>query len=216
MQEFRIQTSTFAPEFGRTPGGQISIVTRSGTNQFHGTASTTCGMMFLMPTTGSMDLPISVASQTGRTSERLRRHVQRSHTEKPDILLLLLRRPPVAAPKTSLSTVPDASFTPGTTNSRQNAVAAMQPFFNAFPLPNANSPEIYTLCTTSTDPTCPASGMQATGTAAFNATYSNRSTLDATSLRLDHRVNDKLTLFGRYNYAPSGTCSAREPIATWL
>src|SRR5216684_480217 len=38
LQEFRIQTSTFAPEFGRTPGGQISMVTRSGTNQFHGTA----------------------------------------------------------------------------------------------------------------------------------------------------------------------------------
>jgi hypothetical protein len=37
LQEFRIQTSTYAPEFGRTPGGQISIVTRSGTNQFHGT-----------------------------------------------------------------------------------------------------------------------------------------------------------------------------------
>src|SRR5579859_894282 len=37
MQEFRVQTSSFAPEFGRTPGGQISIVTRSGTNSFHGT-----------------------------------------------------------------------------------------------------------------------------------------------------------------------------------
>jgi len=37
LQEFRIQTSTYAPEFGRTPGGQISIVTRSGTNQWHGT-----------------------------------------------------------------------------------------------------------------------------------------------------------------------------------
>src|SRR5215467_14441757 len=36
MQEFRVQTSSFAPEFGRTPGGQISIVTRSGTNAFHG------------------------------------------------------------------------------------------------------------------------------------------------------------------------------------
>ena len=36
LQEFRIQTSTYAPEFGRTPGAQISIVTRSGTNQFHG------------------------------------------------------------------------------------------------------------------------------------------------------------------------------------
>ena len=37
LQEFRIQTSTYAPEFGRQPGAQISIVTRSGTNQFHGT-----------------------------------------------------------------------------------------------------------------------------------------------------------------------------------
>src|SRR5437899_3327772 len=37
LQEFRIQTSTYAPEFGRMPGGQISILTRSGTNQFHGT-----------------------------------------------------------------------------------------------------------------------------------------------------------------------------------
>src|SRR5260370_5782396 len=36
MQEFRNETSTYAPEFGRTAGGQISIVTRSGTNQFHG------------------------------------------------------------------------------------------------------------------------------------------------------------------------------------
>jgi hypothetical protein len=38
IREFRVQTASFAPEFGRTPGGQISIVTRSGTNQFHGTA----------------------------------------------------------------------------------------------------------------------------------------------------------------------------------
>src|SRR5262249_30491624 len=37
LQEFRIQTSSFAPEFGRTPGGQVSIVTRSGANTFHGT-----------------------------------------------------------------------------------------------------------------------------------------------------------------------------------
>ena len=36
IQEFTIQTSTFAPEFGRTPGGQVSIVTRTGTNHFHG------------------------------------------------------------------------------------------------------------------------------------------------------------------------------------
>jgi hypothetical protein len=38
LEEFRIQTSTFAPEYGRTPGAQISVVTKSGTNVFHGTA----------------------------------------------------------------------------------------------------------------------------------------------------------------------------------
>lgn len=38
MQEFRIETSSYAPEFGRSPGAQISIVTKSGTNQWHGTA----------------------------------------------------------------------------------------------------------------------------------------------------------------------------------
>jgi hypothetical protein len=38
MQEFRVLTSTFAPEYRRTPGGQVVILTRSGGNQFHGSA----------------------------------------------------------------------------------------------------------------------------------------------------------------------------------
>jgi hypothetical protein len=33
-----VRTSNFAPEFGRTPGAQISVVTRSGSNDWHGTA----------------------------------------------------------------------------------------------------------------------------------------------------------------------------------
>jgi hypothetical protein len=30
LEEFRIQTSSFAPEYGRTPGAQVSVLMKSG------------------------------------------------------------------------------------------------------------------------------------------------------------------------------------------
>jgi hypothetical protein len=38
IQEFQVQTSGVSPEFGRFAGGVVSMTTKSGTNQFHGTA----------------------------------------------------------------------------------------------------------------------------------------------------------------------------------
>jgi hypothetical protein len=38
VQEFRILTSNYSAEFGRNPGGVVEIVTKSGTNELHGTA----------------------------------------------------------------------------------------------------------------------------------------------------------------------------------
>jgi hypothetical protein len=202
MQEFRIQTSTYAPEFGRTPGGQISIVTRSGTNQFHGTAFDYLrndvfdannwfnGVNILNPT----PLPKAKERQNdfgGTLSGPI--------IKKQTFFFFSYEGLRLRLPQTTLTFVPDASFTPGgTTNSRQNAIPALQPYLNAFPLPNPTSTEI--LCDPNTT-YCPPSGIS--GSAAFNASYSNPGSLDAYSLRIDHKLTDKLTVFGRYNYSPS-------------
>ena len=184
MQEFRIQTSTFAPEFGRTPGGQISIVTRSGANQFHGTAfeyfrNDVLDANAWFNTSVTPPLPKAEERQNdfggvfGGPIIKDRTFFFFSYEG------LRLR-----LPQTTLSIVPDL-------NARQspNANPAMQPFLNAYPLPTGAE-----ILDQNGNPT---------GTASFNLTYSDRSTLNATSLRLDHKLNDKLSLFGRYNYAPS-------------
>ena len=91
LEEFRIQTSTFAPEYGRTPGAQISVVTKSGTNTFHGTA-------FEYFRNDKLDANDWFANRNGsgeaRTAaERFRRRAGRPDQERQALLLRLVRRP---------------------------------------------------------------------------------------------------------------------------
>jgi len=38
IEEFKIQTSTYDASYGRNPGASVDVITKSGTNHFHGTA----------------------------------------------------------------------------------------------------------------------------------------------------------------------------------
>ena len=38
VQEYRVTTSNFEPQYGRASGGIVNVATKAGTNQFHGTA----------------------------------------------------------------------------------------------------------------------------------------------------------------------------------
>jgi len=61
---------------------------------------------------------------------------------------------------------------------------AIAPFLEAFPKPNG-------------------AVSAASCTGVFIGTYANRATLDAGSIRIDHRFGDRFSIFGRYNDAPS-------------
>jgi hypothetical protein len=176
MQEFRIQTSSFAPEFGRTPGGQISIVTRSGTNAFHGT-------VFEYLRNSALDARSWFVNFNGLAKPAERQNdfggVLGGPLRKDKTFFffsyegLRLRQP-----STQQTAVPDSA-------SRQQAPASMRPFLNAFPVSNGIA--------------------LAGGLAQFNAGFSNPSELNAYSIRVDQAISSKLSLFGRYNYSPSSS-----------
>ena len=174
MQEFRVQTSSFAPEFGRTPGGQISIVTRSGTNAFHGT-------LFEYFRNDVLDARDWFVNFNGLAKPAERQNdfggvfggpILKDRT----FFFFSYEGLRLRQPSTQQSAVPDVA-------SRQAAPTTMRPYLNAFPVPNGAA--------------------LGAGLAQFNASYSIPSTLDAYSVRVDHVVNSKLSVFGRYNYSPS-------------
>ena len=174
LEEFRIQTSTFAPEYGRTPGAQISVVTKSGTNTFHGTA-------FEYFRNDKLDANDWFANANGLVRPELRQNdfggVLGGPIKKDKLFFfgsyegVRVRQPHVAN-----------AYEP-TLASRKEAPAAVQPLLNAFPLPNG--PDL------------------GNGTAQFTAGYSDPSSLDSYGIRIDYLLSSKIGIFGRYSDAPS-------------
>jgi len=184
LEEFRIQTSTFAPEYGRAPGAQISVVTRSGTDTFHGT-----GFEYLR--NDKLDANDWFANRNDLARPELRQNdfggVLGGPIKKDKLFFfgsyegLRVRQPQVAN-----TYVPSLA-------SRQNAPAVVRPLLNAFPLPNG--PDL------------------GNGTAAFSASYSDPATLNSYGIRIDYLLSQRVAIFGRYSDAPSeidqrGTSSA--------
>jgi hypothetical protein len=176
LQEFKILTSTYAPEFGRVPGAQVLVQTRSGSNQLRGS-------LFEYFRTGALNANDWFANRNGLPKPGLNHHDFGGVLGGPIIKGktfffasyegLRLRLPQVATVD-----VPSMS-------ARDIASEQVRPFLNAFPLPNGNE--------------------TADGFARFSASYTDQAFLHATSIRIDQRLSDKLSLFGRYSHGISET-----------
>jgi len=190
LQEFRVQSSTYSAEYGRSPGGQFSLGTRAGTNVLHGGA-------FDYLRNNFFDANDWFNDHYGQPIPALRQNDFGGTLGGPVFIPKLYNgedrtfffvayeglrlQQPTAA---TIQYVPDQFL-------RQQAVPAIQPILNAFPLPNGQD-----------------YGTQASpGFAQFIAPYSLPSSIDSTSVRLDHSLTHKLSLFFRFGYSPSATVS---------
>jgi hypothetical protein len=176
LEEFRIETSSFAPEFGRSPGGQVVLTTRSGTNQFH-------GAVFEYFRNDVLDANDWFANAAG-----LNRAPERHNDfggvfggpiwKDKTFFFFSYEGARLRLPNSDVDTVPSAF-------ARSSTPTALAPFLNMFPKPTGQ-------------PTSP-TGL----TAPYTAVWSDQATLNATSLRIDHNFNARFSAFARYNYAPS-------------
>jgi Carboxypeptidase regulatory-like domain/TonB dependent receptor/TonB-dependent Receptor Plug Domain len=177
VQEFRVETSSYAPEFGRTPGGQVIISTRSGTNQFHGD-------LFDYFRNDVLDANDWFANAAGKPRAAERQNdfggvfggpIWRDKT----FFFFSYEGLRLRQPQAMVIQVPSLAW-------RASAIPAAAVILNAYPKPDANatvSPDGYA--------------------SPFTGVWSNPVTMDAVSFRIDHTFNTRVSVFERYNRSPS-------------
>jgi hypothetical protein len=181
LEEYKIQTSTYAAEFGRQPGGQVSLVTRSGTNVFHGS-------LFEYLRNDALDAR-DYFNRPPAPKPALRQHQFGGTLGGPIVKDAMFFFASYEGQRLRLPAA-GSTYVPSL---RLRALAAdgVKPFLAGFPQPDPATPE-----------QLDASG-QPSGWTLYSYAVSNPSTLDAGSVRVDHNIGGKLLLFGRFNNSPS-------------
>lgn len=197
LQEFRVLSSSYSAQYGRTPGGQFSLATRSGTNAFHGSAFDYLRNNFFDANDWFNDHygePIPALHQNdfgGTLGGPIRIPRIYDGREKTFFFVsyegLRLTQPKAAA----IQYVPDAYM-------RQSAPAVLQPLLNAYPLQNG------------VDYGTPSSP----SLAEFIRSFSLPSRIDSTSIRIDHAFTPSLSGFFRAGYTPSSASSRSLSVIT--
>lgn len=196
VEEFKIQTSTYSAQFGRQPGGQVQIVTRSGASDFHGS-------IYDYVRNDKFDANNFFNNANGIERQPLRQNQFGGTFSGPVILPNFGEGGPLLdkskrtffffayeglrlrLPNSINTLVPSLRL-------RQVANPALRAVLNAFPLPTGPEELVTNIF-----------GERVPGGARFIGSYSDPKSSDTYSLRIDHNINDKLQVFGRYSDTPS-------------
>lgn len=186
LQEFRIESSTYSAEYGRTPGGQFAMVTKSGTSTWHGSAFDYFRNAALDANNWFNDHTVPVTPRAAEHQNDFGGTVG-GYLPLPTTIignnrtffffsyegLRLLQ--PIAA---NLNAVPSLALRNATSGTLQQAL-------KAFPMPSAGMADL------------------ASGLSPFVAGWSNPSNADATSVRFDRDITTRVHTFFRFADSPS-------------
>lgn len=189
MSEVQIQTSNYSAQYGRQPGAQVSLVSRSGTNKFSGSVfnylrnSATDANDWFSNSLGFEKVPGRQNNFGGALGGPVQ--IPRIYNGKDKTffffsyegLRLSLPQP------TRAFTVPAACL-----HNNPALNPYLQALVNAFPVPNTN-------------PGSCAPGANGRGT--YTTSWSNYTNMDSFSLRLDHNIGKKWNVFFRTNHSKS-------------
>jgi hypothetical protein len=181
LEEFRIQTSTFSAEYGRTPGGQITLATRAGTKTLHGTGSEYLRNDILdaadwFVNSHGLQKPPLRQNDFGGTLGGPIPLPQSFPGRGRTFFFLTYEGLRLRTPVAGVANVPSLDL-------RQQVSPSLQNVLNAYPKPTASSTK--------------------DGVGLFPYAYSNPSGLNAGSGRFDYAPTDRLLTFIRFNIAPS-------------
>ncbi len=184
LEEFRVHTSTFAPEYGRMPGGQITLTTRSGTNRY-------TGSLYEYFRNDKLDANdwFSNAAGTGRAPMRQNNFggVLGGPVSIPRLYQGRNKTFFFFSYEGQRNRLPQFRETLTPTKAlRDDAIAAMRPIMNMTPLPNR-----------------PALAGDPFGVGRYVTAYGDPQRLDSTAIKLNHHLTGRITVFGRYSSAPS-------------
>ena len=206
IQEFKVQTSTYSAEFGRSPGAQINVATKAGTNEIH-------GVLYEYLRNNDLDaknffdrpgpIPGYKRNQFGTSvggpikknktfyfgnyeGARVRQGITKVATE-----------PTVAMKNGNFSALPTIIYDPTSLHS-VNGVLTRNPFPGNIIPAALISPTGRNVLSLFPDPNTP-------GTSAANGLYTSSPTktddFDQFTVRVDHRFSDSHNLFGRYSFS---------------
>ena len=206
IQEFKVQASTYSAEFGRSPGAQINVATKAGTNSVHGVvyeylrndaldAKNFFDRPGRIPEYRRNQYGFSVGGPIKKDktfyfgnfeSARIRQGITKVATE-----------PTTAMKNGDFSALSTVIYDPASLNA-VNGVLTRTPFSgNVIPTTRItqagrNVANLYP------DP-------NTAGTSAASGLYTSSPTkvddFDQFTVRIDHRFNESNTLFGRYSFS---------------